>query len=97
MNETAILLCVYLMSTFLQCNDAEFLGQIGWVYIFICAQNLGVNLVLIIKNIILTSIDGLKEKNEKKAHMAILDAREENLEIIANANDKIELKELLEE
>jgi hypothetical protein len=37
MNETAILLCGYLMNVFFQSDDPEFSEIIGWVFIAICA------------------------------------------------------------
>jgi hypothetical protein len=37
MNETAILLCVYIMNTLFLSDNASFSEDMGWVFIVICA------------------------------------------------------------
>jgi hypothetical protein len=37
MNETAILLCAYLINTFFMSDDVSFSEDMGWVFIIICS------------------------------------------------------------
>jgi hypothetical protein len=56
LNETAILLCAYMINTFMNCLDSNFSENLGWVFISICGLNIFINLIMICVKIVMTLI-----------------------------------------
>ena len=66
LNETAILLCAYLMSTFFKCDDTEVSQNLGWVFMGVCAQNILVNMIMISAKVIMSQIAKYEERQHEK-------------------------------
>ena len=54
MNETAILVCVYIMNTFYFIRKPSHFRNTGWAFIAVCGQIILVNVVMMISKIIVS-------------------------------------------
>ena len=72
LNETSIMLCAYLMNTFFMTNDPAMLETMGWVFIGIVSQNIGVSIMMMTKSIVTTTIENYQTNKAEKENFELL-------------------------